>query len=152
MTELITYLLFFRCSGVEHFLTELLPKLSNTEFILNSRDWPQISKHFGEIGPVLSFSKTPDFLDIQFPAWSFWEGGPAISSYPRGLGRWDIMRENLIKENEKWPWEKKLAKGLVPTFIDNIGRNALHSLMNSYCYLSFLDFFGDRALATKGTP
>lgn len=31
-----------------------------------------------------------------YPAWTFWEGGPAIwPIYPTGLGRWDLMREDL---------------------------------------------------------
>lgn len=75
-----------RCSGVEHFLLKLLPKLNDTEFILNSRDWPQIFEHHGPHGPVFSFSKTNDYLDVMYPVWAFWEGGPAISLYPRGIG------------------------------------------------------------------
>lgn len=27
------------------------------EFVVNTRDWPQVSRHFGEIFPVFSFSK-----------------------------------------------------------------------------------------------
>lgn len=31
-----------------------------------------------------------------YPAWTFWEGGPAVwPIYPTGLGRWDLMREDL---------------------------------------------------------
>lgn len=75
-----------RCAGVEHFLLQLLPKLPNIEFILNTRDWPQIHKQYGQFGPVFSFSKTMDYYDIMYPAWAFWEGGPAIALYPRGIG------------------------------------------------------------------
>ena len=32
-----------------------------------------------------------------YPAWTFWEGGPAISLYPTGLGRWDVQRELINK-------------------------------------------------------
>jgi len=29
-----------------------------------------------------------------YPAWTFWEGGPAVwPIYPTGLGRWDEQRE-----------------------------------------------------------
>ena len=31
-----------------------------------------------------------DNIDIMYPAWTFWEGGPAVwPIYPNGLGRWD---------------------------------------------------------------
>lgn len=31
--------------------------------------------------------------DIMYPAWTFWEGGPAVwPIYPTGLGRWDEQR------------------------------------------------------------
>lgn len=46
-----------RCSGVEYFLLQLLPKLPDVEFVLNTRDWPQVMKRFGPPKPVLSFSK-----------------------------------------------------------------------------------------------
>ncbi len=33
-----------------------------------------------------------------YPAWTFWEGGPAVwPIYPTGLGRWDLMRDDLKK-------------------------------------------------------
>lgn len=76
-----------RCSGIEHFLRDLLPKLPDSEFIINTRDWPQIPKSYGVKGPVFSFSKTNDYIDIMYPAWAFWEGGPAINLYPRGIGK-----------------------------------------------------------------
>lgn len=89
-----------RCSGIEHFLLELLPKLPDVEFILNTRDWPQIHKNYGQFGPVFSFSKTVDYHDIMYPAWAFWEGGPAISLYPRGIGEQRFqMMENRIQTN-----------------------------------------------------
>lgn len=75
-----------RCDGIEHFILKLIDKLPDTELIVNTRDWPQIIKNHHIFGPVFSFSKTRDYHDIMYPAWSFWEGGPAISLYPRGLG------------------------------------------------------------------
>lgn len=101
-----------RCSGVEYFIKQLLPKLKNMEFILNTRDWPQINRHFPLFGPVFSFSKTDDYYDIMYPAWSFWEGGPAIKTHPTGLGRWDLHRKSLTNEFIKWPWHKKKSIGL----------------------------------------
>lgn len=42
-----------------------------------------------------------------YPAWAFWEGGPAIKLYPRGLGRWDKHRESLDLAAKMWPWKAK---------------------------------------------
>ncbi|KAJ8920943.1 hypothetical protein NQ315_015736 [Exocentrus adspersus] len=99
-----------RCAGIEHFLLELLPKLPDMEFIINTRDWPQIHKHYGVFGPVFSFSKTSEYHDIMYPAWSFWEGGPAISLYPRGIGRWDNHRNTLGNIANKTRWDDKIPK------------------------------------------
>ncbi|XP_072100494.1 protein O-glucosyltransferase 1 isoform X2 [Mobula birostris] len=101
-----------RCSGVEHFILEIIDELPDMEFVLNVRDYPQIPKWMQPIKPVLSFSKTAEYYDIMYPAWTFWEGGPAVwPIYPTGLGRWDLMREELQTSAEEWPWEKKITKG-----------------------------------------
>lgn len=43
-------------------------------------------------------SKTSEYHDIMYPAWTFWEGGPAVwPLYPTGLGRWDLFREDLLR-------------------------------------------------------
>lgn len=42
-----------------------------------------------------------------YPAWSFWEGGPAIKIYPTGLGRWDLHRKKLISISKDIKWEEK---------------------------------------------
>ncbi|XP_057662574.1 O-glucosyltransferase rumi homolog [Diorhabda carinulata] len=99
-----------RCHGIEHFLLELLPKLEDVEFIVNTRDWPQLHKRLGLIAPIFSFSKTSDYYDIMYPAWSFWEGGPAISLYPRGIGRWDLHRKKLGKIGNSTKWSDKIPK------------------------------------------
>lgn len=98
-----------RCSGVEHFIKPHLKKLNkNIELIINVRDWPQINANWGHPeAPVFSFSKTKDYLDIMYPNWSFWEGGPAIKLYPTGLGRWDLHRETIKKAAGEYPWGKK---------------------------------------------
>lgn len=97
----------FRCQGIEHFLLQLAPSLADTEFIVNTRDWPQLSKYLQDKLPVFSFSKTEEFLDIMYPAWAFWGGGPAIGLYPRGLGRWDQHRDTLGEAARQTPWELK---------------------------------------------
>lgn len=101
----------FRCTGIEHFLLKLLNenKIPDTEFVVNTRDWPQLHRAVTrDPVPVFSFSKTAQYLDIMYPVWAFWCGGPAISLYPRGLGRWDEHRESLGQAAETWPWEEKL--------------------------------------------
>ncbi|XP_013398028.1 protein O-glucosyltransferase 1 isoform X1 [Lingula anatina] len=102
----------FRCSGVEHFVLELIKKLPDMEFILNTRDYPQSPKYWDPL-PVFSFSKVrKEHHDIMYPAWTFWEGGPAVwPIYPTGLGRWDQQRDIIPKKAEQWPWEKKKNLG-----------------------------------------
>lgn len=46
-----------RCSGVEYFILKIIKDLPDMELIINSRDWPQVSRHFGELSPIFSFSK-----------------------------------------------------------------------------------------------
>ncbi|XP_013193124.2 O-glucosyltransferase rumi homolog [Amyelois transitella] len=100
-----------RCAGVEHYLKELAPKLPNLELALNTRDWPQLNRVWGQAkAPVFSFSKKKDYYDIMYPAWSFWEGGPAISLYPTGIGRWDKHRISISSAADKWPWNEKEGK------------------------------------------
>uniref|UniRef100_A0A8C9TGE2 Protein O-glucosyltransferase 1 n=1 Tax=Scleropages formosus TaxID=113540 RepID=A0A8C9TGE2_SCLFO len=87
-----------RCSGVEHFILEVIDRLPDMEMVINVRDYPQVPGWMHPVQPVLSFSKTADYKDIMYPAWTFWEGGPAVwPIYPTGLGRWDLMREDLKK-------------------------------------------------------
>lgn len=102
-----------RCSGIEYFIKRLLSSLPNMEIIINTRDWPQISSSWGtDIGPVFSFSKTSQYLDIMYPTWSFWEGGPAISLYPTGIGRWDLHRKSINETSAlKYSWDKKKNVG-----------------------------------------
>lgn len=100
-----------RCAGIEHFLNRVKDKVKDVEFVINSRDYPQVHKHQSKLLPVFSFSKTDDYSDIMYPAWAFWEGGPAIKLYPTGIGRWDKHRKALSEEAKKYPWNEKLNKG-----------------------------------------
>uniref|UniRef100_A0A667ZSC5 Protein O-glucosyltransferase 1 n=1 Tax=Myripristis murdjan TaxID=586833 RepID=A0A667ZSC5_9TELE len=101
-----------RCSGVEHFILEVIDRLPDLEMVVNVRDYPQVPDWVQPILPVFSFSKTADYQDIMYPAWTFWEGGPAVwPIYPTGLGRWDLMRDDLKKAAAQWPWKKKEPKG-----------------------------------------
>ncbi|KAL3200615.1 hypothetical protein MRX96_012897 [Rhipicephalus microplus] len=101
----------FRCLGVEHFILKIVDDLPDVEFVLNTRDWPQAHRLVESL-PVFSFSKTREYSDIMYPAWTFWAGGPAISLYPTGIGRWDLQRDIIAKAaNGAWTWEKKKALG-----------------------------------------
>jgi len=44
------------CSGVEHFILEIIDALPNMELLINVYDYPEASK-FGPLQPVFSFSK-----------------------------------------------------------------------------------------------
>ena len=57
--------------------------------------------------PVFSFSVNREYADIMYPAWSFWSGGPAISLYPRGLGRFDLKRKSILAAAEALPWDER---------------------------------------------
>lgn len=100
-----------RCSGIEFFLKQTLDHLPDMEFIVNTRDYPQVSKAFNEKLPVFSFSRTNSDLDIMYPAWSFWAGGPAITLHPTGIGRWDKHRNSIAKAAKKFPWSEKESIG-----------------------------------------
>ena len=63
--------------------------------------------------PLLTFSK-PDnakHYHIMYPAWTFWQGGPAIQTHPSGLGRWDLLRDEMITAGDEIPWNDKADKG-----------------------------------------
>lgn len=56
-----------RCAGVEHYLNALAPNLPNMEFVINTRDWPQINRKWGhQRAPVFSFSKVKKFCIMRF--------------------------------------------------------------------------------------
>ncbi|SPP83006.1 O-glucosyltransferase rumi [Drosophila guanche] len=102
-----------RCQGIEHFLQPLVATLPNMDLVINTRDYPQVNTAWGNggQGPILSFSKTKDHRDIMYPAWTFWAGGPATKLHPRGIGRWDLMREKLEKHAAAIPWSQKRELG-----------------------------------------
>ncbi|KAM8707044.1 hypothetical protein ACLKA7_011191 [Drosophila subpalustris] len=100
-----------RCQGIEHFLLQLLPELPNMDLVINTRDYPQLHSSWTRGGPVLSFSKTDEYRDIMYPAWTFWAGGPATKLHPTGIGRWDLMREKLKTRASTIPWHEKQEIG-----------------------------------------
>uniref|UniRef100_H3AJ37 Protein O-glucosyltransferase 1 n=1 Tax=Latimeria chalumnae TaxID=7897 RepID=H3AJ37_LATCH len=82
-------------------------------FTLYSKDClPLLHFTSGVDCPAYSILQTSEYYDILYPAWTFWEGGPAVwPLYPTGLGRWDLMRNDLNNSAEQWPWQKKISKG-----------------------------------------
>ncbi len=101
-----------RCKGAEHFLLEVAPKVPDVELVVNFHDWPHISMRFEkEALPLFSFSKTDEYADIFYPAWTFWAGGPATKLYPKGLGRWDLFQMSLHKASQRIPWADKEDRG-----------------------------------------
>ncbi|XP_065829931.1 protein O-glucosyltransferase 1-like isoform X2 [Oscarella lobularis] len=101
----------FRCSGIEYFILQLVKDLPDMELVINVQDYPKVPTWSKPL-PVLSFSKTPRENDIMYPAWTFWEGGPAVwPIYPSGLGKWDDQRLIITRKAKEWPWEKKDPRG-----------------------------------------
>lgn len=47
----------FRCSGVEHFILEVIDRLPDLEMVVNVRDYPQVPNWVQPVLPVFSFSK-----------------------------------------------------------------------------------------------
>ncbi len=93
-----------RCAGIEHFLLEIAPELPDLEFLVNVQDHP--ATRVDRPLPVFSFSKVPaEHADILFPAWAFWEGGPALGVIP--TWRWDLTRRDLLAAGDALSWEEK---------------------------------------------
>lgn len=101
-----------RCEGIEYFLNKISTEssLKDTELVINVRDWPQVHKlrHKSSQPLVFSFSKDHQYLDILYPAWAFWSGGPAIDTFPTGIGKWDQL-STLISKNQG-TWQSKEPK------------------------------------------
>ena len=64
--------------------------------------------------------------DIMYPAWTFWEGGPAVwPIYPTGLGRWDIQRDVITRYIQYYMpiplynMKYSLHQSLLILFLDN---------------------------------
>lgn len=121
-----------RCSGVERYLLELAGTMPDMELSINTRDWPQFNRKWrASAVPIFSFSKTPDYYDIMYPAWSFWQGGPAIKLYPNGIGKWHQHRKSIVAAADKWPWEKKKSQAFFRGSRTSEERDALVLLSRS---------------------
>ncbi|CAG2159653.1 unnamed protein product [Oppiella nova] len=79
------------------------------DLVINVRDYPQVHHKWHDL-PVLSFSKeVTQYRDVLYPAWTFWSGGPAIDRYPTGIGRWDLMRQRIVKNGVDWHNKSSVA-------------------------------------------
>lgn len=54
-----------RCAGIEYFLLQIAKNMSDIEFVINTRDYPQSNKNFGEPLPIFSFSKVRSMFMIK---------------------------------------------------------------------------------------
>eukprot|EP01134_Creolimax_fragrantissima_P003558 CFRG3558T1 len=104
-----------RCDGIEHMLNKVLEQrkgpgqeqLPNIEFVLNERDYPMSLIGRSNRHPIFSFSRNTKYIDIMYPNWSFYKGGPCIKSEPECLGRWDLKIESMTKASRTFPWAEK---------------------------------------------
>ena len=160
-----------RCEGIEGTLLQILeedmldsmslsqkkkasgPRVPNTEFVINVNDKPQIaqsdSRNKGPV-PLFSFSKPQSFdprsgggpfWDIMYPAWTFWGGGPFVSTEPdHGLGRWDKKGRDLIKANQATPWARKEGRAFFRGSRTHDDRDALVRLSRDKPHLAFAGY------------
>lgn len=63
MSALVNLVVFLvdRCSGVEHFILEVIGRLPDMEMVINVRDYPQVPKWMEPAIPVFSFSKVSKY-------------------------------------------------------------------------------------------
>jgi len=93
-----------RCQGIEHFLRAVAADVPNLDLVVNVQD-PPFTRVDRPI-PLLSFSRIPTrHADILYPAWAFWEGGPAVSVI--STWRWDVMRAELLAAAAATQWKAK---------------------------------------------
>jgi len=55
-----------RSSGIEHFILKVIKHLPDTEFVLNTADWPQTTQWQPNKLPIFSFSKVVSFFLLFF--------------------------------------------------------------------------------------
>uniref|UniRef100_A0A8C8HC65 Glycosyl transferase CAP10 domain-containing protein n=1 Tax=Oncorhynchus tshawytscha TaxID=74940 RepID=A0A8C8HC65_ONCTS len=100
-----------RCSGVEHFILQVIDR-RDVEMVVNVWDYPQVPGWVQLILPVLSFSKTANYHDIMYPAWTFWEGGPAETFVFILPDHFLCYSQTLcLRSAAQWPWKRKESKG-----------------------------------------
>lgn len=123
-------------------------------------DKPQILVRDGSTPaiPLFSFSKPQGrdekvggpFWDIMYPAWTFWGGGPFVSTEPdHGLGRWDKKREALMAQARRWPWDKKDPRAFFRGSRTSTQRDPLVLLSRSKPHLAMAAYTKNQAYQSK---
>lgn len=96
-----------RCRGIEHFLRAVAADVPDVDLVVNVQD-PAFTSVDHPL-PLFSFSRVPARnADILYPAWAFWEGGPAVSVIP--TWRWDTMRAELLAAGAATSWKDKVPR------------------------------------------
>ena len=165
-----------RCEGIEGTLLQILdednlagmsrrkkkktsgPPIPDTEFIVNINDKPQVQIRGGAPMPMFSFSKPQGvdqkvggpFWDIMYPAWTFWGGGPFVSTEPdHGLGRWDKKRDALMTQARRLPWDKKDRRAFFRGSRTSHQRDPLVQLSRAKPHLAFAAYTKNQAYHSK---
>uniref|UniRef100_A0A8C7JAT3 Protein O-glucosyltransferase 1 n=1 Tax=Oncorhynchus kisutch TaxID=8019 RepID=A0A8C7JAT3_ONCKI len=100
-----------RCSGVEHFILQVIDR-RDVEMVVNVWDYPQVPGWVQPILPVRSFSKTANYHDIMYPAWMFWEGGPAETFVFILPDHFLCYSQTLcLRSAAQWPWKRNESRG-----------------------------------------
>lgn len=86
-----SFLHISRCNGNEHFILEVIKKLPDMEFVINTRDWPQISSRQQPI-PVFSFSKVVRIsLFLSFSLWLYTSSQAMVQIFVALLYPWLLV-------------------------------------------------------------
>lgn len=56
----------YRCSGVEHFILQVIDRLPDMEMVINVRDYPHVRHWVHPVLPVMSFSKVNNLICMRF--------------------------------------------------------------------------------------
>ncbi|KNC87174.1 hypothetical protein SARC_00702 [Sphaeroforma arctica JP610] len=139
-----------RCDGVEHMLHAVLDThkerpMPNVEFVLNERDYPMITAQSEVALPVFSFSRNSRFLDIMYPNWSFFKGGPCVKTEPGCLGRWDLKIESMSRSADRYPWVEKLELAFFRGSRTSNQRDPLVLLSREHPYLAEAGYVKNQA-------
>ncbi|XP_012874789.1 PREDICTED: protein O-glucosyltransferase 1 [Dipodomys ordii] len=97
-----------RCSGVEHFILEVIGRLPDMEMVINVRDYPQVPKWMEPTIPVFSFSKICFFPCCQWAEATFVLYCPWFNLISQKcLVPLFVSESAFLRSAAQWPWNKK---------------------------------------------